>query len=149
MTKIESRSLKWTSIKFQILTLLASSDVHEFTVLKNLPSPLSSARTFPFETATHREGIATTFAAEDADVVSSTMNNHQINNPLRSNQPLKIKNRQPLEYLVKNEIAGADISPQLKQKILHIKTFNPSVKYRPGHLNILADVLSRNPVCFI
>lgn len=33
LTKLESRSLKWSSVKFQLITLPATADVHEYTFL--------------------------------------------------------------------------------------------------------------------
>lgn len=63
-----------------------------------------------------------------------------------ASQVMVLVDHEPLEFLVKNELANADISASLKQKILPIITIIPSVKYRPGHLNILANVLTRNPL---
>lgn len=44
MTKLESRSLKWSSIKFQLLTLPDTADVHEFISLQTQVSIIPEFR---------------------------------------------------------------------------------------------------------
>lgn len=57
-----------------------------------------------------------------------------------------ITDHQPLEFLLKGDIAQLNVSNALLRRLQAIKVFDLVVKYRPGALNFLSDVLSRNPI---